>query len=45
MRRLKLHGQCTQAALGGTCEGLAVLQQGPVQVQTDVSLQTLWEPF
>lgn len=43
VRRLELHGQGPQAALGGPSEGLAVLQQRAVQVQTDVSLQALGE--
>ena len=43
VRRLELHGQGPQAALGGPSEGLAVLQQRAVQVQTDVGLQALRE--
>lgn len=40
---LELHGQGSQAALGGSSEGPAMLQQGAVQVQADVGLQALRE--
>lgn len=40
---LEAHGQRPQAALVCPAESLAVLQQGAVQVEADVSLQTLWE--
>ena len=40
---LEAHGEGSQAALGGALEGLAVLQQSPVEVEADVSLQTLRE--
>lgn len=43
--RLKLHGQCSEAALGGAFKSLTVLQQGPVQMEADVRLKTLWEAF
>lgn len=42
---LKLHGQRPEAALSGAFKGLAVLQQRSVQVEADVCLKTLWEPF
>ena len=45
MGGLEAHGQGPQAALGGPLEGLAVLQQDPVEVQADVRLETLWETF
>lgn len=43
--RLEPHGQSTQAGLAASMESVAVLQKGSVQVQTDVCLQGLWEPF
>lgn len=42
---LELHGQRPEAALGGAFKGLAVLQQGPVQVEADIRLETLGETF
>lgn len=40
---LELHGQGPEAALGGAFEGLAILQQRPVEVEADVGLETLRE--
>ena len=45
MGGLEAHGQRPQTALGGPLEGPAVLQQVLVQVEADVSLETLWEAF
>ena len=42
---LEAHSKRTQTALVGSPERLAVLQQGAVQVQADVRLQTLRKPF
>lgn len=42
---LELHGQRPEAALGGAFKSLTVLQQRPVQMQTDIRLETLWEAF
>lgn len=42
---LELHGQRPEAALGGALESLAVLQQGPVQMEADIRLETLGETF
>lgn len=42
---LKLHGQRPEAALGGAFKSLTVLQQRPVQMEADIRLKTLWEPF
>lgn len=38
---LELHGQRPEAAFGGAFKSLAVLQQRPVQMETDVCLETL----
>lgn len=40
---LEAHGQRPQAALVGASKRLAVLQQAAVQMEADVSLQTLRE--
>lgn len=40
---LELHGQRPEAAFGGAFKSLAVLQQRPVQMETDVCLETLRE--
>ena len=45
VRGLEAHGQGSQAALSGSLEGPAVLQQALVQVEADVCLETLWEAF
>lgn len=42
---LELHGQCSEAALGGAFESLTVLQQSAVQVETDIGLEALREPL
>lgn len=43
MGGLESHGQSPQAAFVGTPKGLAVLEQAAVQMEADVSLQTLRE--
>lgn len=40
---LESHGQSPQTAFVGTSKGFAVLQQGAVQMEADVSLQALGE--
>lgn len=42
---LELHGQRSEAALGGAFKSLAVLQQRPVKMEADISLETLRETF
>lgn len=43
MGGLEPHGQSTQAALRGSMERLAALEEGLVQVEADICLQALWE--
>lgn len=45
VRGLELHRQGPQAALAGSSEGLAVLEQGAVEVEADVRLQAVRESF
>lgn len=40
---LETHGQSSQAAFVGSSKGFTVLQQSPVQMETDVGLKTLGE--
>lgn len=42
---LELHGECPEAALRGAFKSLTVLQQGPVQMEADIGLETLREAF
>jgi len=42
---LESHCQSPQTAFAGTSESFAVLEQGPVQVEADVTLQTLRKPL
>lgn len=42
---LELHGQRPEAALRGAFKSLTVLQQGPVQMEADIGLETLREAF
>lgn len=42
---LELHGQRSEAALRGAFKSLAVLQQRPVKMEADISLETLRETF
>ena len=42
---LEAYSQRTQTPFVGSPERLAVLEQGAVQVQADVRLQTLWKTF
>lgn len=43
MRGLEPHGQGPQAALSSPLECLAALEQTRVEVEADISLETLWE--
>lgn len=42
---LELHGQRSEAALRGAFKSLTVLQQRPVKMEADISLETLRETF